>query len=185
MNRPSVFVQPPVTDNIDRFVSISAGDNHLLALTSGGRSFAHPINMKANTFGQLGFRKFDVPNRSLSPGDTHPHPARVGVELTPKSVSDPYANASRPRRQISEESSTVQLEIDDSSIRFSDKLFEIPALKGINVGAIAAGSRSSFAKSSDGRVLGWGANQFGYVAPRVPTNEDELIELLQTNRSGW
>jgi alpha-tubulin suppressor-like RCC1 family protein len=150
-----------VTNEIDRFVSISAGDNHLLALTSGGRTFAHPINMSANTYGQLGFRKFDVPDHSLPTGHAHLHPTRVAVELTPKSVSDPYANASRARRQTPEEPIAAQPELDDSGIRFSDKLFEIPALKGIKVGAIAAGSRSSFVKSSDGRVLGWGANQFG------------------------
>ena len=44
-----------------RFVQISAGKDHLLALTSDGRAFAHPITLNANSHGQLGFRKCDVP----------------------------------------------------------------------------------------------------------------------------
>ncbi|KAI0693747.1 RCC1/BLIP-II [Cytidiella melzeri] len=147
----------------EKFVSISAGTNHLLALTSSGRTFAHAIDMKANTFGQLGFRKFDVPDRSLPPGHPHLHHARVSIELTPKSISDPYANTSSSRRQTSQVVSDAQPDFDDSHIRFSDKLFEVPALKGVKVETIATGSRSSFAKTSDGRVLGWGANQFGQI----------------------
>ena len=42
-------------------------------------------------------------------------------------------------------------------------LFEIPALSGIRISQIAAGSRTSFVRTSDGRVLGWGANEFGFV----------------------
>ncbi|KAI0340522.1 RCC1/BLIP-II [Trametopsis cervina] len=150
----------------EKFISIAAGNDHLLALTSSGRTFAHPVNMKANAYGQLGFRKFDVPDRTVPPGHPHLHSARVDIELLPKALKDPYANATRSGRSSSSDSiakSTASSEVDDSSIRFSDKLFEIPALKGVGVEAIAAGARSSFAKTSSGRVLGWGANQFGQI----------------------
>ncbi|KAI0086302.1 regulator of chromosome condensation 1/beta-lactamase-inhibitor protein II [Irpex rosettiformis] len=148
----------------EKFVSIAAGENHLLALTSKGRTFAHPINLKANTFGQLGLRKFDVPDPSMPIGQPHIHSARVSLQLTPKSIADPYANASPSKRQDSTGASAqAQPEYDDSSIRFSDRLFEIPALKGVNIKAIAAGTNTSFAKTTNGRVLGWGANQFGQI----------------------
>ena len=52
--------------------------------------------------------------------------------------------------------------VDDNHIRFSDSLFEIPALKEVKVSQIAAGLRSSHANTDAGRVLGWGANEFGY-----------------------
>jgi len=42
-------------------------------------------------------------------------------------------------------------------------LFEIPALNEIRISQIATGSRTSFARTPDGRVLGWGANEFGQI----------------------
>ena len=154
-----------------RFVQISAGADHLLALTSEGRTFAHPITLNANSHGQLGFRKCDVP----SPADLlhmhlpHKNP-RVPLELTPKVLADPYARAtpgirpatSAPRHTeglVGKEAAAAG--IDDRGIRWSDKLFEIPALKDVKIERIAAGARSSFAKTADGRVLGWGANDYG------------------------
>lgn len=148
-----------------RFVEIAAGSDHLLALTSAGRTFAHPVTLKANTHGQLGFRKFDIP-APASAEHSLGH-ARLSIELTPKSIADPYAKSTPAIRQApsSEESkdrnAALLASLDDCTIRFSDKLFEVPALRGVHVDAIAAGSRSSFAKTTSGRVLGWGANEFG------------------------
>lgn len=159
---PSSEKPAPYLTIIFRFVSIAAGNDHLLALTSSGRTFAHPINLYANTHGQLGFRKFDVPDRSLPPGHAHLHSARLAVELTPKSIADPFANATPSIRRSSGATDANQA-LDDSTIKFSDRLFEVPALRGVNVDAIAAGGRSSFVKTGAGRVLGWGANQFGYA----------------------
>jgi hypothetical protein len=86
------------------------------------------------------------------------------VDLTPKSIIDPYAKATPAIRKGSntktEETSVAALPADESSIHFSDKLFEVPALRGIKVEQIATGSRSSFVKTQ-GKVLGWGANEFG------------------------
>ncbi|KAI0807193.1 RCC1/BLIP-II [Fomes fomentarius] len=157
----------------ERFVQISAGSDHVLALTSEGRTFAHAITLSANSHGQLGFRKCDVP----APQDLrqvhlpHQHP-RVPLELTPKSIADPYAKSSpaiRPTRSsprnveafIGKEAAAAGL--DDTSIRWSDKLFEVPALRGVVVDRVATGGRSSFVKTPDGRVLGWGANEFGQI----------------------
>ena len=98
------------------------------------------------------------------------HRPRVRLELTPKSIADPYAKASPAVRPAG---STARLSeafvgkeaaaagVDDASIRWSDRLFEIPALQGVRVDRVAAGGRTSFAKTSSGKVLGWGANEYG------------------------
>lgn len=145
----------------------------MLAVTSQGRTFAHPITLAANSHGQLGFRKCDVP----APADLehfhlpHKHP-RVPLELTPKSIADPYAKSSpaiRPAGSAPRNSEAligkeaVAAGLDDTNIRFSDRLFEVPALKGVKVDRVAAGARTSFVKTTTGKVLGWGANDFGYV----------------------
>ncbi|KAI0374704.1 RCC1/BLIP-II [Pilatotrama ljubarskyi] len=157
----------------ERFIQISAGTDHMLALTSEGRTFAHPITLNANSHGQLGFRKCDVP----SPADLehihlpHKH-LRIPLELTPKSIADPYAKSSpaiRPAGSAPSNSEALigkeaaAAKLDDSNIRFSDKLFEIPALRGVKVDRVATGGRSSFVKTTNGKVLGWGANEFGQI----------------------
>ncbi|TFY62418.1 hypothetical protein EVJ58_g3879 [Rhodofomes roseus] len=151
----------------EKFVAIAAGSDHLLALSSSGRTFAHPVTLKANTHGQLGFRKFDIP-APASAEHSFGH-ARLPVELTPKSIADPYAKSTPSIRQapssneVKDANTELLASLDDKSIRFSDKLSEVPALRGIHVDGIAAGSRNSFAKTTDGRVLGWGANEFGQI----------------------
>ncbi|KAI0080581.1 RCC1/BLIP-II [Panus rudis PR-1116 ss-1] len=148
----------------EKFVSIAAGNDHLLALTSSGRTFAHPVNLNANAYGQLGLRKFDIPdpNSTAHP----PGHARLPIELTPKAIADPYAKSTPAIRRRSDSESSAASDVttfDDKSIRFSDKLFEIPALQGIKIDKIAAGARTSFVKTEDGRVLGWGANEYGQI----------------------
>ncbi|GAA5878420.1 hypothetical protein JCM1840_002579 [Sporobolomyces johnsonii] len=44
----------------EKFVSLSAGSSHLLALTSTGRSFALPLCLRANEYGQLGVRSVEL-----------------------------------------------------------------------------------------------------------------------------
>jgi alpha-tubulin suppressor-like RCC1 family protein len=121
-----------------RFISISAGRHHLLALTSSGRTFCCPINKNANTCGQLGF---NAPNLG-SPTDV------------PKSLAS--AAISFGRQSPAPE--------DDSpgGIRFCTTLYEIPILKGIKFAQVAAGARSSFARTPSGKVLAWGANEHGF-----------------------
>lgn len=142
------------------FVSIAAGSNHLLALTSEGRTYTHPMNKDANSHGQLGIRKIEIPTPSstMNVADR----ARIAVELVPQLVADPYAKTSPLVRESSPTVSSEHLNITDNHhIRFSDALFEIPSLRGVKVSQIAAGSRSSFVKTSSGRALGWGANEHG------------------------
>ena len=62
------------------------------------------------------------------------------------------------------------IDADDTNLKFSDRFFEVPALRGVNVVQIAACSRSSFVRMDTGRVLGWGANDYGY-ALCVPLDE--------------
>jgi alpha-tubulin suppressor-like RCC1 family protein len=139
-----------------RISSIIAGDDHLLAVTSKGRTFAHPVNKRANLCGQLGLRKVDV--QQLRGGKSE----LLSVNLIPKSFVDPFKEASR----IAFESSTPGerdsfSNLDDKGIHLCPFLFEIPALRGVFVDQVAAGSRSSFARTSTGRVLAWGANEHG------------------------
>ena len=89
----------------------------------------------------------------------------MDVELIPKFLADPFWNSSRSGRPTP--ASTVSdnlVDIDDSKIRFCLSLFEIPVLRGVDITQIAAGSRTSFARTSNGRVLGWGANEYGFAS---------------------
>ncbi|KAI6166953.1 regulator of chromosome condensation 1/beta-lactamase-inhibitor protein II [Pisolithus thermaeus] len=146
----------------ERFTYITAGRDHVLALTSAGRVFSHPVNKNANSHGQLGLRKVDLPAPSSSAGDGSS--GRMTVELNPKAITDPYAKASQfSRIRVSNGPAENLDTIDDETIRFCGSLFEIPALKGIKVSQIAAGSRSTYVNTDAGRVLGWGANEFGQL----------------------
>ena len=125
----------------------------MLALTSTGRTFGHPITTNANCSGQLGFRKFEILDG--------PQPRTV--ELTPKSILDPYAKATPFVRSAT---STLTLDspekpLEVKTVGFCSQLFEIPALKDIKVSQIATGGRSSYVRTSSGKVLGWGANEYG------------------------
>ncbi|KAI9433941.1 RCC1/BLIP-II [Lactarius indigo] len=149
------------TFSIAESQSIAAGRDHLLALTSSGRTFVHPITKNANTHGQLGFRKFDIPDPSAVA-------TRLDVELTPRAIADPYAKSSRYAREPS--SSAVPtpasgnlVDVDGATLKFSDRFFEVPALRGVRAIQIAAGARSSFVRTDTGRVLGWGANDYGQI----------------------
>ncbi|KAF8911083.1 RCC1/BLIP-II [Gymnopilus junonius] len=140
------------------FVSIKAGRNHLLALTSKGRVFAHPVNKKGNHYGQLGFSKFSMPGPA-SQLDTHLH-----VELVPKSLADPYSTSTPSIRLKPTSYTSANLaDVDDTSIRFCPHLLEIPVLRGTDVAEVAAGARTSFIRTPSGKVLAWGANEYGQL----------------------
>lgn len=99
----------------------------------------------------------------LTKRDSHLH-----IDLVPKSLADPYLNASRSVRVTSTSAGADNLaNINDETIRFCTQLFEIPALKGVEVAQIAAGSRNSFVRTPSGRVLGWGANGHGFVISQL------------------
>ncbi|GAA6016972.1 hypothetical protein JCM10207_007867 [Rhodosporidiobolus poonsookiae] len=72
----------------EKFISISSGASHLLALTSSGRAFALPLSLAANEHGQLGVRTVTL----LSP----PHPGSsptsgLTVRLDPDERSNEVA----------------------------------------------------------------------------------------------
>ncbi|XP_006458490.1 hypothetical protein AGABI2DRAFT_190775 [Agaricus bisporus var. bisporus H97] len=143
----------------EKFVSIAVGDNHLLALTSNGRTFAHPVNKGANRFGQLGLRTFEIADPAAF--NTAMKPDTLRIELPPNTAG----NKSTKPTQVASSLDVVKdlSNIDDSTIHWCTHLYEIPALRGVDVSQIAAGSRSSFVRTSTGRVLGWGANEFGQI----------------------
>ena len=107
------------------------------------------------------------------------------MELVPKAIADPFSRMSpnqRTRRDLTPSSALVppsapatketevvaqqktSPELDETSIRFCDRLFEIPSLRGIKVVQAVAGARSSLVRTSgEGRVLAWGANEYGYA----------------------
>ena len=164
-----------------RITSIAAGNDHLLALTSSGRTFVHPITKNANTHGQLGFRKFNIPDPSSATAVS-----RVDVELTPRAIADPYAKSSRYARDPSPSAAAAPVDADDTNLKFSDRFFEVPALRDIRVVQIAAGARSSFVRTDTGRVLGWGANDYGcvYTPPVYKWRHHHTTTIGQTNWSG-
>ncbi|KAK7015016.1 mitochondrial protein fmp25 [Favolaschia claudopus] len=129
----------------EKFTSISAGRDHLLAVTTAGRTFSYPINQDANLCGQLGF---SAPNLSS--------PYSV-----PKSMAS--SSFSAAVRQPSASSTESNLGSADPGIRFCTTLYEIPVLKGIKFAQVATGARSSFARTSSGKVLAWGANEHGQL----------------------
>ena len=90
---------------------------------------------------------------------------RRTIELNPKSATDPFAKASAFVRQKtgSATTSTAGNASEDDAGGFCDQLFEVPALKEAKVAQIATGGRSSYVRTSAGKVLGWGANEYGLV----------------------
>lgn len=135
-----------------RFDSVSIGNHHLLALTSAGRTFAHPLSHGANSHGQLGMRHMEFATGGVS----------RTIDLVPDAVRDPYA-LSGPRGRAPSPRQSIPNVTEPKDLEGCNVLFEIPALNGIRISQIATGSRTSFARTSDGRVLGWGANEFGFV----------------------
>ncbi|KAG9123896.1 hypothetical protein FRC07_013587 [Ceratobasidium sp. 392] len=140
----------------EKFTSISAGRDHLIALTSHGRTFTLPISLSANTYGQLGFRKFTLPDISAPDPSAAP---RIPIELTPRALEDPNALATPYVRSGQAHASTYV----DPGIGFCDTLFEVPSLKGLKVVQALAGDRCSYVRTSEGRVLAWGANSYGQL----------------------
>ncbi|KAJ8078596.1 hypothetical protein PM082_012879 [Marasmius tenuissimus] len=167
--RPSPFVEILPKDSFawgEKFTSISAGDHHLLALTSSGKAFAHPITKEANAYGQLGIRKIQLPQASAT-GSSSQDSETATIELIPKSLADPYAKSTPAIRESKKDGTNpeknILSQVDDSSIGFCPTAFEIPSLKGLKVKQLVAGGRTSFALTETSRVLGWGANEFGQI----------------------
>ncbi|KAH7340338.1 regulator of chromosome condensation 1/beta-lactamase-inhibitor protein II [Rhizoctonia solani] len=140
----------------EKFSSISAGRDHLIALTSQGRTFALPATLSANTYGQLGFRKFTIPDTTAENPSAAP---RIPIELTPRVLDDPHALAT-PFVRTGKTGPSTHV---DPGIGFCDMLFEVPSLRGLKIVQALAGDRCSYVRTQEGRVLAWGANPFGQL----------------------
>lgn len=118
------------------------------------------MNKEANRFGQLGFRTFEIPDPAAA--ITGAKPEVLKIELAPKTIQDPSAKSAKSVRITPSSGVPADLSnIDDSTIHWCTHLYEIPVLRGVDVSQIAAGGRSSFVRTPTGRVLGWGANEYG------------------------
>ena len=51
----------------------------------------------------------------------------------------------------------------EMDIRFATRLTEIPSLRNINIAQVAASDRTSFMRTPNGKVLGFGANESGQI----------------------
>ncbi|KAJ6547379.1 RCC1 BLIP-II [Mycena capillaripes] len=138
----------------EKFVSISAGRDHLLALTSSGRAFSCPINKNANASGQLCFNPPNLTSPTTAPKSLASSSYETAVSLTRQPETDSPAA--------------------DPGIRFCTTLYEIPALKGIEFAQVAAGTRSSFARTPSGKVLAWGANEHGQLGLGAKSSPDSV-----------
>lgn len=167
-------------------MSISAGKSHLLALTSAGRAFASPVSLSANHSGQLAVRRValrlssapdDAPLTELIPDlsvnekrwEIPPPPAKLDPLLLPHKPAQvaPTISVVEP---VLPEQPLSPAEVDPSisrAIRFCTTLHEIPALRGIHISELVAGADHSLARTPEGRVLGWGANNYGQLGPSI------------------
>ncbi|WWC87958.1 uncharacterized protein L201_002859 [Kwoniella dendrophila CBS 6074] len=110
----------------EKWVDLSCGKNHLLAVTNKGRTFSLALNEKANLYRQLGTKQeFELP-------------------LIPQTLFGEIFNS-------------------DKDIRFQDKLIQIPSLKNIKVVQVSASERTSFVRTDNGHILGFGANENGQI----------------------
>ncbi|TXT14552.1 uncharacterized protein COLE_00745 [Cutaneotrichosporon oleaginosum] len=94
-------------------------------------------------------RTFSLP---LSPSaNTH---RQLGTKQTL-----PAAVAASPEKALADSPSLPP----ESDPRFATTLTQIPALAGIKIDQVAASERSSFVRTDEGRVLGFGANDYGQI----------------------
>lgn len=79
------------------------------------------------------------------------------MELIPEMQLDPLANSTPYSRTNNAVSSQL---VEDRPV--AKILYEIPSLKGIAVAQAVAGDRTSYVLTKEsGRVLAWGANEYG------------------------
>lgn len=131
---------------------MSAGTHHLLAVTTKGRAFSLPLSPAGNTQRQLGTRQ-DLSTLSAS-------------SVTPTSSSTSTASDLLPPAQVAPESDP----------RYVATLTEIPSLSGIEIAQVATSDRSSFVRTPNGRVLGFGANELGQIG----LGANATVETVQT-----
>lgn len=94
---------------------------------------------------------------------------RIPVELNPVTPGDERRirtrNVVEDASRLNQNSTIIPEDpINDKRVGYCDRLFEVPTLRGIEIAQIATGDHTSFAVTRQhGRVLGWGANEFGQL----------------------
>jgi alpha-tubulin suppressor-like RCC1 family protein len=89
---------------------------------------------------------------------------RLPLELLAKPVRDSLGNGIVPSPEGYRSEAQPSDPVDDKQVGFCGHLFEIPALRGVDIQQVVAGDRTSFVMTRrDGRVLGWGANEYGQL----------------------
>lgn len=194
----------------EKVQDIQAGQSHILALTSSGRCFSSPLDLKANDAGQLGVRQVDVPKlgqtvlypAGFAPNDAFTSASRrtqTSMEIAQakalprswlpdhlKNQIDASEEAERTA-EIAEVAARVardQHADTERDIRFCSQLYEIPALKDLNIAQIACGERHNLVRTHKGRVLAFGSNScivsplssifFPFLADRSELQADNL-----------
>ncbi|WFD44597.1 hypothetical protein MPSI1_003265 [Malassezia psittaci] len=150
-----------------KFVSISAGEHHLLALSQQGMVWSLPVDEYANEYGQLGYTTTTLNAMSVSEPN---HLISIASRLEPKIISrKKLANSDvhpkdLPLVNVSADVSSDTSLLDSDEIRFATELRPVPALRDIPMAQIATGLQHSAAKSTAGRVVTWGRNTHGQLA---------------------
>ncbi|KAL7410494.1 regulator of chromosome condensation 1/beta-lactamase-inhibitor protein II [Mrakia frigida] len=168
----------------EKVVQISAGRDHLLAVTNKGRTLGHAVSEAANSNKQLvDMEEIVLPRPTTLNREKEKNERfrlislfmpdyKKAVKFKVTKTVDPYLKQYLPKEEeedapLSGKDTMVYVQTKrglkpEEDIRWSTTLYEIPILQGVNVDQVAAGERSSFARVK-GRVVGWGANEYGQV----------------------
>lgn len=166
----------------EKFQDLQAGTSHVLALTSSGRCFAAPVDLRANDMGQLGVRHVHfagLGDTPLYPTGFNPNeyatadtrsmtmelaqakalprswlPDRLKVQLEQTEEADKLAQAAEETARKARDQYTQA----ERHPAFCPTLYEIPSLKEVKVAQIAVGDRHNLVRTPNGRVLAFGAN---------------------------
>ncbi|CDZ97626.1 FOG: RCC1 domain [Phaffia rhodozyma] len=201
----------------EKVTQIDAGKHHLLALTNQGRVFGHAISELANSNHQLvDMDSIVLPSPTtsslsaetraifnLTPLDLPDYSDRAIRQRAQLSrTADPFILKNLPQdpriqdlsavptadtARVKEEILTRRGLKPEEDIRWSTTLYEIPVLNGIKVDQVAAGERTSFIRSR-GRVLGWGANEYGQIGLGSRYTTDNITsptEVIFTRLLGY
>jgi alpha-tubulin suppressor-like RCC1 family protein len=151
-----------------RFISISTGRDHLVALTSNGRAFASPSSLLGNSHGQLAVRKVTVLGEQIVNLVPDPRINEVIRETAPPARLDPLLLNSTEEIRLSSRTPVVsnqtlptfiqpQLDHDptvsselEKQIRFCTTLHQIPSLRSLTITQIVAGERHTLARTAEG-----------------------------------
>jgi alpha-tubulin suppressor-like RCC1 family protein len=145
--------------------AISAGADHVLALTQSGRV----LSWGGNALGQLGDGSF---GRRLVPGYVHlpPH-----TKITSIAAGDATGFAVTSARQVLAWGYNEHGELGDGTKTQRSTPVRVHLPTGVKVAAVTAGGFHELALTTDGRVLGWGDNFYGQLANATVGEEDTAV----------